>query len=104
MGRIFEPFFTTKTRERGTGLGLSIAHGIVSQSGGHLRVSSSVNAGTTLWVYLPTAEQPAQEQPKSRPCPLGRSNASCAREGTILVVDDEELVRTSVRLFLERTG
>jgi len=104
LGRIFEPFFTTKTRERGTGLGLAIAHGIVSQSGGHLRVRSSVNDGTTFSVYLPLAEQPAKEKPKSRPCPLGRSNASCAREGTILVVDDEELVRTSVRMFLEQYG
>jgi signal transduction histidine kinase/CheY-like chemotaxis protein len=104
LGRIFEPFFTTKTRERGTGLGLSIAHGIVSQSGGHLRVHSSVNAGTTFSIYLPTTEPPAKEQPNIRPCPLGRSNASCAREGTILVVDDEDLVRRSVRMFLEQYG
>ncbi len=104
LGRVFEPFFTTKPRERGTGLGLAIAHGIVSQSGGHLRVSSKVNGGTTFSVYLPSAERPRKERPNSRPCPLGRSNASCAREGTILLVDDEELVRTSVRMFLEQYG
>ncbi len=104
LERIFEPFFTTKPRERGTGLGLSIAQGIVSQSGGQLRVRSRVDCGTTFSVYLPSAERPAKAVAKSRPCPLGRSNESCAREGTILVVDDEEMVRTSVRMFLERYG
>ncbi len=104
LGRVFEPFFTTKPKERGTGLGLSMAYGIVSQSGGRISVRSTVGAGTTVSVYLPLAERPREDELKSHPCPLGRSNASCPKEGTILVVDDEELVRTGIRRFLERIG
>jgi CheY-like chemotaxis protein len=104
LGRVFEPFFTTKPQERGTGLGLAIAHGIVSHSSGHIRVRSSVGAGTTFSIYLPSAKKLPLEEPKAHPCPLGKSGASCPREGTILVVDDEEVVRTSVRAFLENEG
>ena len=101
LGRVFEPFFTTKPQERGTGLGLSIAHGFVSHSGGQIRVRSTVGAGTTFSLYLPSAKKVLQEAPMASPCPLRKSGASCPREGTILVVDDEELVRTSVRALLE---
>ena len=104
LGRIFEPFFTTKPKERGTGLGLSIAYGIVSQSGGHIRLRSTVGAGTTFSVYIPSVDRPRVHEPKFHPCPLGRSNASCPREGTILVVDDEEMLRASVRAFLDHNG
>ena len=104
LGRIFEPFFTTKPKDRGTGLGLSIAYGTVSQSDGHIRVKSMVGAGTTFSVYIPSAEKPRASDSTSHPCPLGRSNASCPREGTILVVDDEEMIRSSVRAFLEHNG
>ncbi len=104
LNRIFEPFFTTKAKERGTGLGLSIVYGIVKQSGGHIRVKSAVGAGTTFSVYIPSAEQPHLHHPALHPCPLTEHNQNCPRNGTILVVDDEDLVRTSVRLFLERSG
>jgi CheY-like chemotaxis protein len=66
------------------------------------RIIGAVNVSQD--VTARPAEQPVKEQPKSRPCPLGRSNASCTREGTILVVDDEEMVRTGIRLFLELYG
>jgi PAS domain S-box-containing protein len=104
LGKIFEPFFTTKPKERGTGLGLAIARGVVSQSGGHIRVKSVVGAGTTLSIYLPSVEQPQAEPPKLHPCPLEISEASCPREGTVLVVDDEGIVRRGIRGYLELNG
>ena len=104
LGRIFEPFFTTKPKDRGTGLGLSIAYGTVSQSGGHIRVRSTIGAGTTFSVYIPSAKKPQADELSIHPCPLGRSNAACPRNGTILVVDDEEMLRASVRAFLEHSG
>jgi CheY-like chemotaxis protein len=104
LGRIFEPFFTTKTRERGTGLGLSTAYGTVGQNGGHMRVKSTVGAGTTFSIYLPATEKPRADELQARPCPLGSSNAFCPLKGTVLVVDDEEMIRSSVRAFFEHRG
>ena len=104
INRIFEPFFTTKPEGRGTGLGLSIVYGIIRQSGGHVRVRSTVGAGTTFLIYLPSVPQPYPDPPPFHPCPLGKYGGSCPREGTILVVDDEELVRASVQAFLGNCG
>ena len=104
LGNIFEPFFTTKPKERGTGLGLSIAYGAVSQSGGHIRVRSTVSVGTAFYVYIPSAERTQTDQPPCPLCPLEIPDASCPRAGTILVVDDDQLVRTSIRAYLELSG
>lgn len=105
LNRIFEPFFTTKSKEKGTGLGLALVYGIVDQIGGHIRVKSNVNAGTTFSVYLPATETPVIQQPQVADCPLKSTNAApCVAPGTVLVVDDEELVRASVRAFLEHAG
>ena len=104
QNRIFEPFFTTKAKERGTGLGLTMVYGIVTQSGGHVRVKSKVNAGTTISIYLPAAEiSSIQERDEE----LGLTVANkepCMVDGTVLVVDDEGPVRSSVRAFLEDKG
>ena len=104
LEKILEPFFTTKPKEHGTGLGLSIAYGIVTQSGGHIRVKSTVGSGTTFTIYIPSGEPPQVELPKRTPCPLEISEASCPRKGTILVVEDEAIVRRSIRAYLELNG
>jgi len=95
--RMFEPFFTTKGDRGGTGLGLSTLIGIVAQSGGHIAVESEPDVGTTMRVYFPLAAA-APPPPPSEPSP------SPAHTGTILVVEDEELLRSLVRRILERAG
>lgn len=86
--RVFEPFFTTKELGKGTGLGLSQVHGFVTQSGGHIELESKPGKGTTLRLRIPLIDSPSlqdeDEQPVSRP-------TRC--EGTILLVEDEPLIR-----------
>jgi two-component system, cell cycle sensor histidine kinase and response regulator CckA len=96
--RLFEPFFTTKTPGKGTGLGLSTVFGIVKQSGGNLEVTSELGRGTTVRVYLPSIDQPVVAETE-----VVRSVAAPGTE-TILLVEDDEMVRTLVRETLEREG
>jgi len=97
--RAFEPFFTTKEQGKGTGLGLSTVYGIVKQSGGYIWVYSEPGLGTTFKVYLPMAEEKAE---------VGQSDVSPAatRRGseTILLVEDEDGVRTLIKQLLQRQG
>lgn len=95
--RIFEPFFTTKSVGHGTGLGLSTAAGIVKSHGGFLEVSSEVDAGTTFSVYLPTAtdDSASYATPEARAILVGAGEI-------VLVVDDEEPIRTMLRAVLEK--
>jgi PAS domain S-box-containing protein len=95
---LFEPFFTTK-EGKGTGLGLATVYGIVRQSGGHIRVSSEVGLGTTFKVYFPCADDDAGRA-------AGADHAKNARRGheTLLLVEDDEAVRTLACNLLARQG
>ncbi len=97
LARAFEPFFTTKPVGQGTGLGLSMAYGIIKQSGGYIWLYSEPGLGTTVKVYLPRAADPADEPQRPPEVPRGRGE-------TILVVEDDEAVRTLTRRQLEEVG
>jgi CheY-like chemotaxis protein len=98
--RIFEPFFTTKEHGKGTGLGLAIVYGIVRQHDGHVSVNSAIGVGTTVSVFLPIHEGPVEARPDAAPA---RPPAT-SRGETILLAEDEPLVRRVLRTALERAG
>ena len=95
--KLFEPFFTTKPAGIGTGLGLSIVRRIVSEQKGAIAIRSVVGQGTTFDVYLPVSADPV-------PRPSAPATAVPTGNEVILVVDDDEPVRTAVRMALERFG
>jgi CheY-like chemotaxis protein len=95
--RVFEPFFTTKVVGRGTGLGLSMVYGIVKQSGGFLGIESTPDHGTTFSVYFPVVDAEISEPLVSPMAPQGNGEA-------ILVVEDEQVVRSLVLRILEAYG
>jgi len=90
MEQAFDPFFSTKREGEGTGLGLSMAYGFVKQSGGHIRLYSEVEEGTTVRVYLPRSTGTAVEPARSKASGLKHGNE------TILVVEDDAKVRETV--------
>jgi len=98
LARIFEPFFTTKGASEGTGLGLAMVYGIVSQSGGYMNVDSIPGEGTTFRVYLPAVRKVEEEVAETVEVKLPIVGA------TVLVVEDEGLVRVLTREVLEGAG
>ncbi len=99
LAHLFEPFFTTKEVGKGTGLGLSIVFGIVKQSGGEIMVQTEVGRGTTMKIFLPCVEPDetvTEDRPQDSPRPKGTE--------TILLVEDEELVRLMLVEVLKSEG
>jgi two-component system cell cycle sensor histidine kinase/response regulator CckA len=92
--RALEPFFTTKESTGASGLGLSTVYGIVTQSGGFLRIESAPGRGTIVHVLLPAADDPSARAAVAAP----------AHAETVLLVEDEEAVRRLVRRILEGRG
>jgi CheY-like chemotaxis protein len=98
MAKVFEPFFSTKPEGKGTGLGLSTVYGFVKQTGGHVKLYSEVGHGTTIKMYFPrSGEQEDIEVEQSNLAVEGG-------QGTILVAEDDEGVRTTVIEMLQDLG
>ena len=96
--KIFEPFFTTKGVGKGTGLGLSMAYGTVKQHGGFINVYSEPGIGTTFNIYLPAPERQAADDKNDRYSEIRGA------VGTILLVEDDSMVRKSLSSMLQDTG
>lgn len=99
LNKIFDPFFTTKELGKGSGLGLSMVYGIMQSHGGWVSVESIAGEGASFSLFFPKAREIATALPDKKPVP-----ASSRDKGSILVIDDEEmLVDLSIK-FLERSG
>jgi CheY-like chemotaxis protein len=96
--KVFEPFFTTKGPGKGTGLGLSMVYGFVKQSGGHIKVYSEEGQGTTIKIYLPPARETDEVLEFTPAAPVEGG------QETILVVEDDALVRNFVTSQLDSLG
>ena len=97
--RVFEPFFTTKGAHQGTGLGLSTVYGIIKQSDGFIRVESEPGSGTSFEIYLPWTDAPVEDRAiQHDPSPDAKGSE------TILIVEDQQPVRSVARKILENAG
>jgi len=98
LSNIFEPFFSTKEKDKGTGLGLATVYGITKQNNGFITVYSEPSNGTTFKVYFPRVQDKAEKLTKDKgsDLPIGTE--------TILLVEDEQMVRGLAKKILERQG
>ncbi|MCA9138416.1 MAG: response regulator [Planctomycetales bacterium] len=103
VSHIFEPFYTTKDVGTGTGLGLAMVYGLVKQHQGHIDVESEVGLGTTFRIYLPAMTSPQMVEVVA-PAPIDHHEDFETIGGTILVADDEELLRQVSSRILQRAG
>jgi signal transduction histidine kinase len=99
MDRAFEPFYTTKPEGQGTGLGLSQVYGFVKQSGGHVKIYSELEHGTSVKVYLPRVRQGEEEPARPVLDAAGSGTGEC-----VLVVEDDAAVRTATVEMLGELG
>ena len=100
LARVFDPFFTTKEIGKGTGLGLAQVYGFVTQSGGAVAIDSALGKGTTVSLYLPAVD----ERPQAQPCAPRPAGADVARGARVLLVEDDEAVRTISEHLLADLG
>ena len=99
LARAVEPFFTTKAIGKGTGLGLSMVHGLAAQSGGQLTLESTPGKGTTATLWLPAVDHSRVESPAAT-----YETEFPARPLSVLLVDDDDLVRAGAAAMLEAAG
>jgi PAS domain S-box-containing protein len=99
LERIFDPFFSTKAAGKGTGLGLSMVAGIVKSHGGFVQVESEVGKGSSFRLYFPALSEPPPAVVHAPPPPVASGQGE-----TILLVDDDPVVRSTMGLLLERVG
>jgi two-component system, cell cycle sensor histidine kinase and response regulator CckA len=117
LAHIFEPFFTTKEIGAGTGLGLSTVYGAVKQLGGHVAVRSAPGQGSTFEIFLPALRRESSEpgppaaaagangrREDPAPAPAAAPDPASARKATILLVEDEAMVRDLLREVLESSN
>lgn len=104
LNRLGEPYFTTKQFGKGTGLGLSIAYSVVAEHHGWVEVQSAPGEGTCFHVYIPRAKEEPAFASASRPTVTEAADGSLEGSETILIIDDDELVRWIVRAVLAYRG
>lgn len=97
--RAFEPFFTTKPIGKGTGLGMSMVYGFMQQSGGHIDIASAPGQGTTVSLFIPLVQEPAEQASAPVSSPVAKGDGQ-----SILVVEDDPQVRMLVTVVLEDLG
>jgi PAS domain S-box-containing protein len=104
VARAFEPFFTTKPDGQGTGLGLSQLYGFVRQSHGMVRLESAPGSGTAVHVFLPRSSTEAADAAKGGSAHSGRPPAKAVTPATVLLVEDEEIIREFTAEALREMG
>jgi two-component system cell cycle sensor histidine kinase/response regulator CckA len=104
LGKIWEPFFTTKEIGKGTGLGLSTVYGIIKQSGGFIFAESEPGQGAVFTIFLPVHAAAEATAPAKAPSAVKERPADLWGTGTILVVEDEDMVRAVAERALARQG